>query len=148
MVTICNIGAEVGATVSIFSFSSCMIPYLKATGRGLMVYVAKGIDFWPGLFDSLKIDVDAEYDELVEINPSALEFHINRPFTPDFSTPLSKCADAVKVNKRLENFRAGLIGSCTNSSYTDLTRSEDLVKQASLAGAFNFACQALARLFN
>ena len=134
MATIGNMGAEVGATTSIFPFSSSMVPYLKATGRGSMVDAVQGIALGPGPFNFLKADVDAEYDEHVKIDLSKLEPHINGPFTPDLSTPLSKFADAVKVNKWPETFGAGLIGSCTNSSYEDMTRAEDLVKQAAAAG--------------
>jgi homoaconitase len=134
MATICNMGAEVGATTSIFPFAGNMIPYLKATGRGSMVDAAKGIAYGPGPFNFLKADIDAEYDELVKINLSKLEPHINGPFTPDLSTPISKFADAVKVNHWPETFGAGLIGSCTNSSYEDMTRAESLVKQAAAAG--------------
>ncbi len=134
MATICNMGAEVGATTSIFPFSGNMIPYLKATGRASMVDAAQGIAYGPGPFNFLKADIDAEYDELVQIDLSTLEPHINGPFTPDLSTPLSKFADAVRVNKWPETFGAGLIGSCTNSSYEDMTRAESLVKQAAAAG--------------
>ena len=79
-------------------------------------------------------DPGVEYDEVITINLSDLEPHINGPFTPDLSTPLSQFKDAVKVNGWPESFGAGLIGSCTNSSYQDMTRAEDLVKQASAAG--------------
>lgn len=134
MATICNMGAEVGATTSIFPFSSSMIPYLKATGRDSMVDASKGVAYGPGPYNFLKADTDAQYDELVKIDLSTLEPHINGPFTPDLSTPLSQFADAVKVNKWPETFGAGLIGSCTNSSYEDMTRAESLVKQATAAG--------------
>lgn len=134
MATICNMGAEVGATTSIFPFTASMIPYLEATGRGAMVDAAKGIAYGPGPFNFLKADTNVEYDQHVEINLSFLEPHINGPFTPDLSTPLSKFKEAVKTNKWPETFGAGLIGSCTNSSFEDMTRAEDLVKQATAAG--------------
>jgi len=79
-------------------------------------------------------DPGAEYDEVINIDLSNLEPHINGPFTPDLSTPLSQFKDAIKVNDWPESFGAGLIGSCTNSSYQDMTRAEDLVKQASAVG--------------
>lgn len=134
MATACNMGAEVGATTSIFPFTSSMIPYLTATGRAAMIDAVKGIAMGPGPFNFLKKDSEAEYDHEVVINLSTLEPHINGPFTPDLSTPLSKFAEAVKLNKWPETFGAGLIGSCTNSSYEDMTRAEDLVKQAEGAG--------------
>ena len=127
-------GAEVGATTSIFPFTGNMVPYLNATGRAAMIDAAKGIAFGPGPFNFLKRDPGVEYDQEVVINLSTLEPHINGPFTPDLSTPLSKFAEAVKVNKWPETFGAGLIGSCTNSSYEDMTRAEHLVKQAQAAG--------------
>jgi homoaconitase len=134
MATICNMGAEVGATTSIFPFTASMIPYLEATGRGAMIDAAKGIAYGPGPFNFLKADDDVQYDEEVAINLSFLEPHINGPFTPDLSTPISKFKDAVKANKWPETFGAGLIGSCTNSSYEDMTRAESLVQQATAAG--------------
>ena len=111
-----------------------MVPYLKATGRGVLVDAVKGIATGPGPFNFLKADHGTEYDQQITINLSTLEPHINGPFTPDLSTPLSKFKDAVKTNKWPATFGASLIGSCTNSSYEDMTRSEDLVKQAAAAG--------------
>ena len=134
MATISNMGAEVGATTSIFPFVQNMIPYLRATGRGALIDSFKGIAFGPGPFNFLKADSKAEYDELITINLSTLEPHINGPFTPDLSTPISKFKETVKLNNWPETFGAGLIGSCTNSSYEDMTRAEDLVKQATKAG--------------
>lgn len=134
MATACNMGAEVGATTSIFPFSDSMVPYLKATGRGVLVDAVKGIAYGSEKHNFLKADSGAEYDQEIVINLSTLEPHINGPFTPDLSTPLSKFKEAVKTNKWPETFGAGLIGSCTNSSYEDMTRAEDLVKQAQAAG--------------
>ena len=134
MATICNMGAEVGATTSIFPFSPSMIPYLESTHRGPIATAAAVITSSPDASNLLRADRDAEYDKLITIDLSSLEPHINGPFTPDLSTPLSHFKDAVKTNKWPENFGAGLIGSCTNSSYQDMTRAEDLVKQASAAG--------------
>ncbi|KAH8821159.1 aconitate hydratase-like protein [Xylogone sp. PMI_703] len=134
MATICNMGAEVGATTSLFPFSERMIPYLESTHRESIALQAKTIASSPSAHNLLRADEGAEYDELVTIDLSTLEPHINGPFTPDLSTPLSKFAEVVEINKWPETVSAGLIGSCTNSSYQDMKRAEDLVKQASAAG--------------
>ena len=133
MATCCNMGAEVGATTSLFPFSPSMVPYLEATHRGHVAKAAAEVAA-SGPKNLLRADDGAEYDQLVTINLSELEPHINGPFTPDFSVPLSKFADTVREKKWPETFGAGLIGSCTNSSYEDMTRAEDLVKQAAAAG--------------
>ncbi|KAL8955412.1 MAG: hypothetical protein Q9183_006659, partial [Haloplaca sp. 2 TL-2023] len=132
--TVCNMGAEVGATTSIFPFSESMVPYLESTHRGSIATAAATIASVPGPSNLLRADQGAEYDEVITIDLSTLEPHINGPFTPDLSTPLSKFKDAVKINSWPESFGASLIGSCTNSSYEDMTRAEDLVKQAAAAG--------------
>lgn len=134
MATICNMGAEVGATTSIFPFSASHIPYLEATHRAPIATAASKIAAAPDQQNLLRQDTGAEYDQVIEINLSTLEPHINGPFTPDLSTPLSKFSSLVKTNKWPETFGAGLIGSCTNSSYQDMTRAESLVKQAQEAG--------------
>ncbi|KAI4162565.1 MAG: hypothetical protein LQ342_003796 [Letrouitia transgressa] len=134
MATICNMGAEVGATTSLFPFSPGMIPYLEATNRDLIASAASEVASMPWPSNLLHSDAEAEYDEVVEIDLSNLEPHINGPFTPDLSTPLSQFKSSVQVNQWPESFGAGLIGSCTNSSYQDMTRAEDLVKQAAAAG--------------
>ncbi|ODH45876.1 aconitate hydratase, mitochondrial [Paracoccidioides brasiliensis] len=133
MATICNMGAEVGATTSLFPFSPSMVPYLRATNRGDIAEAATGIAS-SGPQNLLHADTGAEYDQHITINLSTLEPHINGPYTPDYSIPLSSFAKTVRENKWPETFGAGLIGSCTNSSYEDMTRAEDLVKQASEAG--------------
>ncbi|KAJ5709989.1 hypothetical protein N7493_009581 [Penicillium malachiteum] len=133
MATCCNMGAEVGATTSLFPFSPSMVPYLEATHRGHVAQAAAEIAA-SGPKNLLRADDGAEYDQLVTINLSELEPHINGPFTPDFSVPLSKFADTVEEKNWPKSFGAGLIGSCTNSSYEDMTRAEDLVKQAAAAG--------------
>ena len=124
-----------GATTSIFPFTRSMTPYLRSTHRGLLLQKA-GSYAGKSEKDSqlLRADPEAVYDEVVTIDLSKLEPHINGPFTPDLSLPLSQFKDAVKINAWPESFGAGLIGSCTNSSYQDMTRAEDLVKQASAAG--------------
>ena len=134
MATICNMGAEVGATTSVFPFAPSMVPYLESTHRQELANAAATIASYPSASNLLSADVGAEYDEVITIDLDTLEPCINGPFTPDLSTPLSEFKKAVEVNQWPESFGAGLIGSCTNSSYQDMTRAEDLVKQASAAG--------------
>ncbi|PWW71945.1 aconitate hydratase [Tuber magnatum] len=131
MATICNMGAEVGATTSLFPFTSKMTSYLNSTRRAPISEAAEGVNKSHNL---LRADTNAIYDQVITINLSELEPHINGPFTPDLSTPLSKFKHAVKENEWPEQLSAGLIGSCTNSSYQDMLRAEDLVKQAEAAG--------------
>lgn len=133
MATICNMGAEVGATTSLFPFTPSMVPYLQATDRGDIAKSAAEIAS-SGPNHLLRADPSAEYDQLITIDLSTLEPHINGPFTPDLSIALSSFADNVRERNWPESFGAGLIGSCTNSSYEDMTRAEDLVKQAAEAG--------------
>ncbi|KAF2461331.1 aconitate hydratase [Lineolata rhizophorae] len=137
MATICNMGAEVGATTSIFPYTPAHSIYLETTNRGplaqLTAKVASGA-FGQQSLNLLRADEGAEYDKVVTIDLSSLEPHINGPFTPDLSTPLSKFAATVKEKNWPRTFGAGLIGSCTNSSYHDMTRAESLVKQAAAVG--------------
>ncbi|KAL4985194.1 mitochondrial putative aconitate hydratase [Aspergillus falconensis] len=133
MATICNMGAEVGATTSLFPFSPNHVPYLKATNRADVAEAAAKIAS-AGSSSLLRADTNAEYDQLITIDLSTLEPHINGPFTPDLSVPLSRFAETVREKNWPETFNAGLIGSCTNSSYEDMTRAEHLVKQANAAG--------------
>jgi len=124
MGTICNMGAEIGATTSLFPFNDSMYNYLQATKR-------KDIgDFARSYAAELREDEGAEYDELVEINLSELEPHINGPFTPDLATPISKFKEAVKANGWPEEVKVGLIGSCTNSSYEDMSRAASIAQDA------------------
>lgn len=124
MGTICNMGAEIGATTSMFPFNDRMYDYLAATKR-------KAIgDFARSYATELREDEGAEYDELIEINLSELEPHINGPFTPDLATPISKFKEAVKANKWPEELKVGLIGSCTNSSYEDMSRAASIAQDA------------------
>jgi homoaconitase len=134
MATICNMGAEVGATTSVFPFSRRMIPYLESTHRASIALKASGIASTPSVINLLRADDEASYDEVITISLDTLEPHINGPFTPDLSTPLSQFAKAVEANQWPRSVSAGLIGSCTNSSYQDMTRAEHIVKQASAAG--------------
>jgi aconitate hydratase len=124
MGTICNMGAEIGATTSIFPFNDRMYDYLAATKRTQIGEFARS---WG---QELKEDEGVEYDQLLEINLSELEPHINGPFTPDLATPISKFKDAVKENKWPEELKVGLIGSCTNSSYEDMSRAASIAQDA------------------
>ncbi|KAI7003804.1 Aconitate hydratase, partial [Hortaea werneckii] len=124
MGTICNMGAEIGATTSLFPFNDSMHKYLAATKR-------KEIgDFARSYAAELHEDEGAPYDELIEINLSELEPHINGPFTPDLATPISQFKEAVKANKWPEELKVGLIGSCTNSSYEDMSRAASIAQDA------------------
>ncbi|KAG9230577.1 putative aconitate hydratase 2 [Amylocarpus encephaloides] len=134
MATIANMGAEAGATTSLFPFSERHVPYLESTGRSSIALQAQTIASATPLQNLLRADKDAQYDEVITIDLSTLEPHVNGPHTPDLSTPLSKFAEAVKTNQWPTKVSAGLIGSCTNSSYQDMARAENLVKQASSAG--------------
>ncbi|KAH0609589.1 uncharacterized protein H6S33_013075 [Morchella sextelata] len=124
MGTICNMGAEIGATTSVFPFNDRMYDYLAATKR-------KDIgDFARVYAKELREDQGAEYDELIELDMSTLEPHINGPFTPDLATPISKFKDAVEKNGWPAELKVGLIGSCTNSSYEDMSRSASIARDA------------------
>lgn len=134
MATVCNMGAEVGATTSLFPFSPAHVPYLQATHRGSIAEEAQRLASMPEQQNYLRPDKNAEYDEVITLNLSELEPHINGPFTPDLSTPISQFSKMVEANNWPTTFSSGLIGSCTNSSYHDMTRCEELVNQASAAG--------------
>jgi aconitate hydratase len=124
MGTICNMGAEIGATTSLFPFNDRMYDYLAATKR-------KAIgDYAREYAAELREDEGAEYDELIEIDLNTLEPHINGPFTPDLATPISKFKEAVKEHGWPEELKVGLIGSCTNSSYEDMTRAASIATDA------------------
>lgn len=124
MGTICNMGAEIGATTSMFPYNNRMGAYLKSTGRSGVASLAESFS------ENLRADENAVYDQLIEINLSELEPHINGPFTPDLAHPLSKFKEAVEKNGWPSKLSAGLIGSCTNSSYEDMSRAASIVKQA------------------
>lgn len=124
MGTICNMGAEIGATTSMFPFNERMAAYLRATGRGGIASLADSFS------ENLRADENAVYDEVVEIDLSTLEPHVNGPFTPDRAHPLSEMKQAVEKNGWPAELSAGLIGSCTNSSYEDMTRAASVARQA------------------
>ena len=128
--TICNMGAEVGATTSTFGYDNSMEKYLKATGRSEIADAANNIkDYLTG--DPEVYEKPEKYfDQVIEINLSELEPHINGPFSPDIATPISKMKDALKENDWPRKIDWGLIGSCTNSSYEDLSRASSIANQA------------------
>ncbi|KAL1867250.1 hypothetical protein VTK73DRAFT_4263 [Phialemonium thermophilum] len=140
MATVCNMGAEIGATTSIFPYTEASSRYLRATRReqasrdAALLQAFPGSGFAEDSYFKFRSDEGAQYDELIEIDLSELEPHINGPFTPDLSTPLSKFKETVKEQEWPEKLSAGLIGSCTNSSYEDMTRVESLLKEAAKAG--------------
>ncbi len=128
--TICNMGAEIGATTSLFPYDKRMATYLEATGRKEIAAMADAIA------DLLKADEGSEkyYDQVIEIDLSNLEPHVNGPFTPDLAWPISKFGEAVKENGYPEELKVALIGSCTNSSYEDMERAASVAKQALAKG--------------
>lgn len=132
--TICNMGAEIGATTSLFPYDARMSDYLKKTERAEIAKLADGIT------DYLKADIDVEknpekfYDQVITIDLDTLEPHINGPFTPDLATPISQFAKAVKENGWPDKLSAALIGSCTNSSYEDIDRVATVAKHAESQG--------------
>ena len=142
MATACNMGAEIGATTSIFPYTEASSRYLKATRRE---QASKNADIFQNFRSAgagsgedalfrFKADEGAQYDQLIEIDLSKLEPHINGPFTPDLATPLSLFKKTVQEEQWPEKLSAGLIGSCTNSSYEDMTRVESIVREAEKAG--------------
>ena len=128
--TICNMGAEIGATTSIFPYDESMASYLRQTGRALFADAADGVAHHLRADDAVLESPDEFYDEIITIDLDRLEPHINGPFTPDLAYPLSEFARAVVNNNYPEKLEVGLIGSCTNSSYEDLTRAASLARQA------------------
>jgi aconitate hydratase len=132
--TICNMGAEVGATTSTFGYDDSMSRYLKATGRAVVAALADGIkEHLTGDAD-VYANPEKYFDEVIEINLSELEPHVNGPFTPDLATPISKLKEEAAKNGWPLKVEAGLIGSCTNSSYEDIARAVSLAKQVSVKG--------------
>jgi len=128
--TICNMGAEIGATTSIFGYDEKSEIYLRGTKRGDIADLANGIKAHLTGDDEVYANPALYFDQVIEINLSELEPHINGPFTPDLAWPISKFAAAVKENGWPEKLDVGLIGSCTNSSYEDISRAASLAQQA------------------
>ena len=128
--TICNMGAEIGATTSIFGYDEKSAAYLSGTGRSDIAAMADAIATHLTGDDEVYANPEAYFDQLIEINLSELEPHVNGPFTPDLAWPISKFAAAVKENGWPAKLDVGLIGSCTNSSYEDISRAASLAQQA------------------
>jgi aconitate hydratase len=127
--TICNMGAEIGATTSIFAYDEKMGEYLRGTDRADVADAADAVAAHLRSDDEVLANPVEYYDQLIEINLDELEPHINGPFTPDLAWPISKFKQAVSDNGYPEKLEVGLIGSCTNSSYEDLTRSASIAQQ-------------------
>jgi aconitate hydratase len=128
--TVCNMGAEIGATCSLFAYDEKMSAYLKATGREEVAKLADGIRQHLRPDEEVIADPAKYYDQVLELDLSTLEPYVNGPFTPDLATPISAMAAAVKENGWPEKLEVALIGSCTNSSYEDISRSASIVEDA------------------
>ena len=128
--TICNMGAEIGATTSIFGYDEKSETYLRGTERAAIADAANAIKEHLTGDDEVYANPEAYFDQVIEINLSELEPYVNGPFTPDLAWPISKFADAVKENNWPAQLEVGLIGSCTNSSYEDITRAASIATQA------------------
>jgi len=128
--TICNMGAEVGATTSIFGYDSRMADYLRATDRADIAAMADGIAEHLTADPEVYANPETYFDQVIEINLSELEPHVNGPFTPDLAWPISKLAQVVKEHGWPSKLEVGLIGSCTNSSYEDISRAASVARQA------------------
>lgn len=132
--TICNMGAEIGATTSTFGYDDSMSRYLKATGREEVANLADGIKAHLNADAEVYVSPEKYFDQVIEINLSELEPHLNGPFTPDLATPISKMKEAAAANGWPTKVEVGLIGSCTNSSYEDISRAVSLARQAAEKG--------------
>jgi len=132
--TVCNMGAEIGATCSVFAYDEKMSDYLKGTDRAEVAKLADGIREHLRPDPEVYKDPSKYYDQVLELDLNTLEPYVNGPFTPDLATPISKMAAAVKENGWPEKLEVALIGSCTNSSYEDISRSASIVKDAMSKG--------------
>jgi aconitate hydratase len=132
--TICNMGAEIGATCSLFTYDERMAAYLRATGREAIAELADDVREHLRPDTEVYAHPEKYYDQLIEINLSELEPHVNGPFTPDLATPISRMAEAVAANGWPDKIEVALIGSCTNSSYEDISRSASIAAQARKKG--------------
>ena len=128
--TVCNMGAEIGATTSIFAYDDSMARYLCATDRADVAEAAEAHRVHLRPDPEVYENPGAYFDQLIEIDLSTLEPHVNGPFTPDLAWPISKLGEAAKENHWPMAIEVGLIGSCTNSSYEDMTRAASLARQA------------------
>ena len=132
--TICNMGAEIGATTSTFGYDESMSRYLQATGRADVAALADGIKDYLTADAEVYTNPHQYFDEVIEIDLNTLEPHLNGPFTPDLATPISKMKEAAAANGWPTKIEVGLIGSCTNSSYEDISRAVSLAKQVTEKG--------------
>ena len=129
--TICNMGAEVGATTSTFGYDESMDRYLRATDRADIADAALAVKENLTADSEVYANPEKYFDQVIEINLDTLEPHLNGPFSPDLATPISKMGETAKENDWPLNVQVGLIGSCTNSSYEDISRAASLAKQVS-----------------
>ncbi|MBX2887226.1 MAG: aconitate hydratase [Ferruginibacter sp.] len=132
--TICNMGAEIGATTSIFGYDDTLRRYLKATGREDIASLADNIKEHLTGDDEVYANPQKYFNQVIEINLNELEPHLNGPFTPDLATPISKMKEVAAANGWPMKIEVGLIGSCTNSSYEDISRSVSIAKQVAEKG--------------
>ncbi len=128
--TICNMGAEIGATTSIFGYDEKIADYLKGTKRAEIAELANQVKSHLTGDDEVYANPEKYFDQVIEIDLSTLEPHVNGPFTPDMAWPISKLKEAVKEHGWPQDLEVGLIGSCTNSSYEDITRAASIAQQA------------------
>jgi aconitate hydratase len=128
--TICNMGAEIGATTSVFPFDEKMSSYLRITGRADVAALAEGLADHLTADNEVIESPEKYYDQVIEINLDKLEPHLNGPFTPDKAWPVSRMKEAIKENNFVDKVSVALIGSCTNSSYEDIDRSASIARQA------------------
>ncbi len=129
--TICNMGAEIGATTSTFGYDDSMARYLRSTNRADVAAAADKVAKYLTGDNEVYANPEKYFDQVIEINLSELEPHLNGPFTPDLATPISKMRETAIANGWPLNIQVGLIGSCTNSSYEDIARSASIAKQVS-----------------
>ncbi len=128
--TICNMGAEIGATTSIFGYDASMSRYLRATDRADVAKMADQVAAYLTGDAECYANPEKYFDQVIEIDLDTLEPHINGPYTPDLAWPISRFAQAVRENNYPQKLEVGLIGSCTNSSYEDLDRAASIARQA------------------
>ncbi len=132
--TICNMGAEIGATTSTFGYDESMSRYLRATGREEIALMADQLKEHLTGDEEVYANPSDYFDQVIEINLSELEPHLNGPFTPDLATPISKMKEAAAAHNWPTKIEVGLIGSCTNSSYEDISRAVSLARQVAEKG--------------
>jgi aconitate hydratase len=132
--TICNMGAEIGATTSTFGYDASMSRYLQSTGRADVASLADTVAADLTADPEVYANPEKYFDQVIEIDLNTLEPHLNGPFTPDLATPISKMKEAAAANGWPTKIEVGLIGSCTNSSYEDISRAVSLAKQVSAKG--------------